>query len=345
MTQLFDEVVVFTDIHFGMKNNSRSHNIDCEEFIKWMIEQAHARGITKCIFMGDWHHHRASINVSTLNYTTSNLRRLNDNFEEVYMIMGNHDLYYREKREIHSIPMACEYPNITVVNDDILVKDDVAIVPWLVEDEWKRVKDIKCKYMFGHFELPNFYMNAMVQMPDHGHGLKAEDLNKPEMVFSGHFHKRQERGNVIYPGNCFPHNYSDAWDDNRGIMFLKWGGKPEYINWPDAPRYRTISLSKLIDNPEKVLSNKTYCRITLDVPITYEEANYIKETFAAQYNLREIALMPSKKEEHAQDWTAGAELEVESVDQIVLNQLQSIESTTIKNTLLIDIYNGLNVNA
>ena len=92
---LFDKAVVFTDIHLGNKNNSRLHNQDCEDFIIWMIDEAKKRGITKCIFMGDWHHHRATINVSTLNYTVSNLRRLNDSFEQVIMIMGNHDLYYR----------------------------------------------------------------------------------------------------------------------------------------------------------------------------------------------------------------------------------------------------------
>ena len=94
-----------------------------------------------------------------------------------------------------------------------------------------------------------------------------------------------------------------------------------------------------------MLSNKTHCRITLDVPITYEEANYIKETFAQQYDLREIALMPGKKEEHAQDWSAGVDIEVENVDQIVLNQLKTIESSTIKSDTLIQIYNGLNINA
>lgn len=336
----FDKAVVFTDIHLGNKNNSRHHNQDCEDFIIWMIEQAHQRGIRKCIFMGDWHHHRATINVSTLNYTVSNLRRINDAFDEVVMLMGNHDLYYREKREIHSIPMANEYKNIRIVNDSMLIEDDVAFVPWLVDDEWKKVKDVKCKYMFGHFELPNFYMNALVQMPDHG-GLKAEDLSKPEKVFSGHFHKRQERGNVIYPGNCFPHNFSDAWDDDRGIMFLDWDGTIEYMAWPDAPKYRTISLSRLIDKPDEVLQDKTYCRITLDVGITYEEANFIKETFAEQYDLREISLLPSKKEEHTSDAQQGAEIQVENVDSIVLTQLNAIESDTIKKKMLIDIYNGL----
>jgi DNA repair exonuclease SbcCD nuclease subunit len=336
----FDKAIIFTDIHFGMKNNSRHHNQDCEDFIDWMISEAHNRGIKKCFFLGDWHHNRASINVSTLNYTTSNLRRLNDNFDEVIMITGNHDLYYREKREIHSLSMIEDFPKIRMINDQRFVEDGVAFIPWLCDDEWKSLRDIKCKYMFGHFELPSFYMNAMVQMPDHG-GLKAEDLSGPEMVFSGHFHKRQQHGNVIYPGNCFPHNYADAWDDERGCTILDWDGTIEYLKWPDAPKYRTLTLSKLIDDPDKFLSDKTYCRVTLDVGITYEEANFIKETFAKQYDLREIALMPSKKEEHTQDWNKGVDIQVENVDSIVLSQLDSVQSDTIKKELLVDIYTGL----
>ena len=337
---MFEKAVIFTDIHFGMKNNSRLHNQDCEDFLIWMIDEAHKRDIKKCIFMGDWHHNRASINVSTLNYTVSNLQRLNDAFDEVHMLTGNHDLYYREKREIHSIPMTQQFPKINIVNDEMYMDDNVALIPWLVEDEWKRLKEVNCKYMFGHFELPSFYMNALVQMPDHG-GLKAEDLSKPEKVFTGHFHKRQEKGNVIYTGNAFAHNYADAWDDERGCMFMDWKGDMEFVAWPDAPKYRTISLSRLIDDPAKYLGEKTYCRVTLDVGITYEEANFIKETFAQQFNLREITLMPSKKEEHTQDWNKGVDIQVENVDTIVMSQLDSIQSETIKKEMLVDIYRGL----
>lgn len=343
MAQLFDEVVMFTDIHFGMKNNSRAHNQDCEDFIIWMAQEAKKRGVKDCIFLGDWHHHRATVNVSTLNYTMSNLQFLNDNFENVYMIMGNHDLYYREKREIHSLPMAKRFPNITIVSDDIFVKDNVAICPWLVEDEFKKIDKLKVKYVFGHFELPHYYMNAMVQMPDHGGGLRDAHFQKVDMVFSGHFHKRQRKGNVVYIGNCFPHNYADAWDEDRGITFFKWGGEPEYMAWPDAPSYKTIEISKLVDDPDKYLTPKTHCRISLDIPITYEEANYLKETFQQQYDLREIALVPSKKDEHAKEWNANEDMEVENVDQIVLNQLSAIDSESIKSATLIDIYNSLHV--
>jgi hypothetical protein len=79
----------------------------------------------------------------------------------------------------------------------------------------------------------------------------------------------------------------------------------------------------------------------LDCGITYEEANFVKETFAQQYNLREISLIPSKKEEHTNDWQQGVDIQVENVDSIVLSQIQSIESENIKKEVLVDIYRGL----
>ena len=184
-----------------------------------------------------------------MNYTVSNMERLGQAFERVYVMMGNHDLFYRDKREINSMEYCRNIPNIQIVNDWLLT-DDVAIIPWIVQDEWRQIKDLKQRYIFGHFELPYFKMNAMVEMPDHG-GLNANHFPNQEYVFSGHFHLRQQRENVHYTGNAFPHNYADAWDDNRGMMIFEWGSKPQYIAWPDAPSFKTINLTKLIEDPDR----------------------------------------------------------------------------------------------
>jgi len=332
----FNRAACFTDIHFGNKNNNKVHNQDCSDFVDWFIDNS--KDCETCIFLGDWHHHRATVNVSTLNVSVNNVKKLSENFERVYMIMGNHDLYYREKRELNSLPYADLFDNVTLV-EDILVEDDVALVPWLVGNEWTKLQKIKAKYMFGHFELPHFKMNAMVEMPDHG-GLNTSHLSSPDYVFSGHFHKRQVQGNIHYLGSPFPHNYADAWDDDRGMMKLEWNGEPEYIDF-DGPRYRTVPLSRLIDEADTILNDKTYCRAVLDVNITYEEASFIKETFAEQYKLRDITLIPNKKEEHAQDWKTIDDIEVENVDQIVYNSLNAVDSEMIDKKLLVDIYNSL----
>ena len=341
MSNLFKKVACFTDIHFGLRNNSRQHNTDCEEFVLWFIKEAKKAKCETCIFLGDWHHHRASINVSTMNYTMSNLEFLSKAFTNVFVIMGNHDLFYRDKREINSVAFGSLYDNIHIVNS-IFTEGDVSIIPWLVQDEWREMPGIKSRYIFGHFELGGFQMNQLIAMPDTG-GLQKTHFKNQEYVFSGHFHSRQQQKNVIYMGNTFPHNYSDTWQDDRGMMILEWGKDPIYKAWPNAPSFKTLNLSTLVDDPEKYLKPKTYIRVTLDIDISYEEATHIKQVFTEKYNLREIVLMPQREDEYADDWSAGDGAIFESVDQIVLNELTAIKSTHISNQKLIDIYTQLTV--
>jgi len=58
------------------------------------------------------------------------------------------------------------------------------------------------------------------------------------------------------------------------------------------------------------------------------------------YNMRELSLIPGKTEEHATEWEGG-EILFESVDAIVLNQIQAIDSDVIDKQILTSIYQGL----
>jgi len=335
---LFKTAACFTDLHVGARQNSKVHNDDCIRFVDWFIKEAKARNAETCIFLGDWSHHRATINVASMNVSVKLLKKLNDNFEKVFFITGNHDLYYKDKRDLNSVEYIRDLPNVILI-DNPFNEGDVAIIPWLVGDEWKSIHKIKAKYLFGHLELPYFKMNAMVEMPDHG-GLQASHLTGPEYVFSGHFHKRQYRNNIHYIGNAFPHNYADVDDVDRGAMFLSWGGEPTYVNWAECPKYKVFSLTELLDNHANLLDEHTHARVKLNVDISYEEANFIREQFTAQYGVRELQLIPAKEEQEEFD---GGEIKFESVDQIVISQLETIQSDLVDRNLLIEIYNRLDV--
>jgi DNA repair exonuclease SbcCD nuclease subunit len=338
MANLFKKAVVFTDIHFGLKSNSQTHNDDCLAFVKWATKLAKENNCETAMFLGDWHNHRASINIVTLNYSLRALEHLNDNFDRVFFIPGNHDLYYRDKRDVQSVEWAKHLPNVVICND-WLHDGDVVVAPWLVGEDYKRIPKLSAKYMFGHFELPHFKMNAMVEMPDHGE-IKREDFGGIGHVFSGHFHKRQTYKNITYIGNCFPHNFADNFDDERGAMIIEWGKEPEYHAWPDQPRYRVLRLSDVIDNASTVLAKNMHVRVELDIDISYEEANFIKETFIKDYHLREMALIPNKSAAIDIDMAPG-EIKFESVDQIVVDQLTNIESEFYDSKLLLKIYQTL----
>ena len=166
MTNLFKKAALFTDIHFGLKNNSIQHNADCTNFVDWFIAEAKKEGCETCFFLGDYNHNRAAINIQTLQFGLRALEKISAAFDQVFFIPGNHDLYYRDKRDVHSVEWGKHLPNVTIINEWTTI-NDVTIVPWVIGDEWKRFQKLEGKYLFGHLELPNFYMNAMIQMPDH----------------------------------------------------------------------------------------------------------------------------------------------------------------------------------
>lgn len=339
--QLFKKAVTLTDIHFGRQGNSAQANQDNLDFIDWFIEEAKTWGADTCIMLGDWHDNRHNLNVLTMDYSLSGMQKLNDAFKVVHWIPGNHDLFYRDRRDVSSIAFAKHLPNISVVKEPTTV-GGVTLLPWLIGDEHKKLKNSKSRYMFGHLELPGFMMNAKVEMPTHDKGLNSDDFEKitgTEYVFSGHFHFRQQKGKVIYTGNPFPFNFADAWDEERGMMFLEWGKDPVFKAWPAQPLFRTMKLSELLDKPEKLLRDKMTIRVSIDIDISYEEAQLIKETFLNEYGLRKVELIHQSKNDEIMEFDANVAFQ--SVDQIVVDGLLSVKSTDLMPETLVEIYRSL----
>jgi len=337
MSNLFKKAAVFTDLHLGYKQNSQLFLNDCDRYMDWFLNLVKTEECDTVLFLGDFHDTRNSLNINTMDHSLRILERLNNIGLRVLFIPGNHDLYHKDRRTVTSIRYIEKFKNIELVMDQH-TEGDVTFVPWLIGEEHKDMRKIKSRYVMGHFELPQFMMNAMVEMPDHG-GLKSEDFGNVGTVFTGHFHKRQQRGNVHYIGNAFPHNYADAWDDARGAMILEWGIEPVYHDWTDGPRYRLLTLSQLLDEPHIHLNDKTYARVNIDINISYEEATFIKEEMAKTYNVRELSLIQQRGEVLRED-TLG-EVKFESVDQIVMSQIQTLDTTHYDTHLLLQIYNNL----
>jgi hypothetical protein len=101
-----------------------------------------------------------------------------------------------------------------------------------------------------------------------------------------------------------------------------------------------MKLSEAIDHGADIFKPNMHVRVELDIDISYEEANFIKETFIKTHNLREMALMPNKRQALEEDLAPG-EVKFESVDQIVTDQIVKIESEFYDPKLLLQIYQAL----
>jgi len=95
----------------------------------------------------------------------------------------------------------------------------------------------------------------------------------------------------------------------------------------------------LLEDTDSIIKSKMYLRVTIDVPISYEEASFIKETFINQYDCRELTLIPQKQIEEI-----STNLDISSfisVDQIVAGEIAELDTNNYNKQTLLEIYNGL----
>lgn len=339
-----------TDIHFGKKANSEVHNQDCINYLNWFCD--HVRSdpeIDYVAFLGDWNENRSALNIQTLNYSYQGAKLLNDLGMPVYFIVGNHDLYHRHTREIHSVVPFGEFDHFVVIDEPIVVdgiEGGVLFSPYLFHEEYPTLAEyLKVPFWAGHFEFKGFEVTGYgMKMPT---GPDPDDYSGPDFIVSGHFHKRQAQpgNNVVYIGNCFPMDFGDAGDFQRGMMTYDHLTKEMlFEDWPDCPKYIKTTLTDLLDNTT-VLYPESRVKCVVDVPITFEESQTLKHGFVEKYDLREFVLEESlelkevlSETETAIDWDDD---KLAGVDELVVQMLDEIQSDHIDNKILVEIYRGL----
>jgi DNA repair exonuclease SbcCD nuclease subunit len=337
------KIAAFTDIHWGAKSNLLLHNQDCLAYIKWFIVEAVKAKVDSIAFLGDWFETRNAINIETNDYSYDALKLLNDVGLPIYFVVGNHDLYRRNTRDVHSVRIFNEFKNIVVI-DKLTVVDDFLFAPFLFKEEYALLgKYTNCKVWAGHFEFKDFILTGANMRAEHG--LNHKLFKDVQHIFSGHYHKRQAIDNVCYIGNTFPTNYGDAGDINRGMMIYDHiNDEVDFIDYI-GPTYLRTTLSKaLADEWQLPPSDMMRVICTNDIEISYSEAQIIRETLKDQYNFREFRLDENYSEK--KDALTSSETEdidkSMSIDEIVIQSLNDIsEIKSIDNNKLVSLYKSL----
>ena len=340
--------LTFTDTHWGRFGDSERHNMDCTAFIDWLIVQFHEQKCDSIIFCGDWFDNLVHTQWDTLWYSNAAIQKLSDLGVPVYFIIGNHDLWFKNSRQIHSHAMLHNIPNIHVINDVTQV-GDFLFCPYLMGAEYATVANTKAKYVFGHFQFAGFMVNENYEMDEH-HGLNM-DWFKPEYLFSGHFHKRQQKENangtiVIYLGNVFPMDFNDAGDRERGCMVFDVEHGPTFINWKECPTFDYINLSDVLsiiemDQLTVQFGPKATLRILNDIQLQDPDLSEINDFLRGQ-GFRSVKIMEPDLDE-----TTGAVVdEIEAPRENItnfffsgLNQVDT-EGSKYRVPLLKDLFKG-----
>ena len=342
------KLACFTDIHWGARSNSEQHLQDCLDFIDWFCALAKAEKATHVAFLGDWFESRNAINVRTLKFSQEGARRLNALGLPVFFIVGNHDLYHRSNRAIFSTDPFADLENFVLINEPKQLTPELFAAPFLFREEYPDLAEqINAhKYVIGHFEFRNFVVSGSDRVLDHGPD--AAQFTGPKYLLSGHFHKRQFSGNVIYIGNTFPTSYGDAGDDQRGAAILQTDTEDlTFVNYEAAPLFYKTRLSMVL-NGDSDFKPGSRVRCLLDTDIGYSDVQALREEMMESFQLREFSVeedLQAKKDALAAGIEIEDELDLSSLDATVRKLIHEgvAPTATIDPAILVELYEELKV--
>lgn len=220
--------LIVTDTHLGMYSDADAWLEIVLNFFKHIVKYCYKNDIHEIIHLGDFFDNRKSLNTKTQHTAHRIAKVLGFKDLHTYIVVGNHDCYYKNQIHPNTLELFSKYEHITIV-DQMLTLDDIDLVPW------GEVPERPNKYCMGHFAIKGFYMNDSYKCKD---GLDKVTFKDYEKVLSGHFHTPSSNHNITYLGAPYGQTFHDA-GGVRGYHTFE-DGKLEFIEYDDAPKFMKV---------------------------------------------------------------------------------------------------------
>ena len=220
------KLAIISDIHFGV-NYGKPPFVEYQkryfnDFWKTIDEQ----GIDNVLFLGDFFHSRKMVNYDTLELAVKCwFEPAMERGTHIFMLVGNHDVFYKNTNRLNSLDLLCWNKNIKVISSPKTIRIDersYCFIPWInVENQTECVAELEntqASVVLSHLEL---------QLDDNPHIKGQIDIDKLARfshVFSGHFHSpcvKDITGCTLrYLGSPYEMNWNDFGIEDRGFYIF-----------------------------------------------------------------------------------------------------------------------------
>lgn len=214
------KIAVINDTHCGIRNSSDIF-VEYQEkfyndvFFPHLLEN----GIKNIIHLGDYYDHRKYINFKALNSNRKVfLSKLKEYGITMDIIPGNHDVYYKNTNDLNSLKELMGYyiNNVNIIMKPTVLDYDglrIGLVPWINNENYHEymgfIEKCDAEWLGAHLELDGFELMKGVM---NTHGMHSDVFNRFEMVLTGHFHTKSNKGNIHYLGSQMEFTWADAND-------------------------------------------------------------------------------------------------------------------------------------
>lgn len=274
-----NKVLIFSDIHIDAHKKSNDRLDDCLAVLEWIFKTAVERNIKTLIFSGDLYHDRQRINVLAYQKTFEVfLKYFASSDMEVYLLLGNHDLWFYERWDVSSVMPLKAIRGVHVVNEPCLLQvlnRPVGFLPYTHDPAADLAKlplgphHRAPSVLFGHVAIDGAILNSLhnthseVCIEHDGEMTKVstEIFHQWDRVFLGHYHAAQQLTDKIeYVGSPLELSFGEAFQEKHIIIYDLDTDEKEYVVNDFSPKHLIIR-DKDVD---KFDLNKNFVKIIVD---------------------------------------------------------------------------------
>ena len=269
------KLLIFSDIHIHPHKRRVERLEDCLSVLQWVFDQARSNGVKSILFGGDLFHDRQKIDVYTYQRTFEILKKnLETNDFELYVLLGNHDMWFNEDTSISSVTPLGSLPGIRIIDKPTRILicgafwDFIPFThdPILAVGNLSKM-DGRMEYCIGHLAIDGAVLHGSsisdVSIEHDGEMVKVSTglFKDYKRVFLGHYHSEQRlEPNVEYVGSPLQLSFGEAFQEKHIILLDCANGNQSYIDNDFSPRH-------LVLRPDEVGSHdldKNFVRIVVD---------------------------------------------------------------------------------
>ena len=211
------KIALLTDTHFGARNDNLNFNEYFYDFYEGLFfPYLQQNNIKHCIHLGDLMDRRKYVSYRILkDFRERFIQPFNHLKINLHILVGNHDIYFRNTNDVNSLNelLGQRHDNIHLYPEAQEVEFDgfpILMMPWINPQNeiysFGMMDETKADTMMSHLEISGFEM--------HGghiseHGFNKEQFKKFDTVFSGHYHKKSDDGQIYYLGTPYQMTWSD----------------------------------------------------------------------------------------------------------------------------------------
>jgi DNA repair exonuclease SbcCD nuclease subunit len=246
------KVLLFTDLHIHNHKQSLQRLQDCLDVLRWAFQTARDREIKDVLFLGDLFHDRQKIQVMAYHNTFQVFEEYRD--LNIYLLLGNHDLWFHDKWDISSVMPLSAMSNVQVIAKPCTMEIAGGLFDFLpfthdpisvVTEHFKNKSPVLC----GHVAIDDATLNEIYSTKSEVSIESEKDMvrvNKDvfkgwEKVLLGHYHCPQQLNDRIeYIGSPLQLSFGEAFQSKHLMVMDAETLEVDYVENTFSPKYLII---------------------------------------------------------------------------------------------------------